>query len=39
MMAPIQVLEVFVDSDNGGQNGLERPTFGFVVKIAGGAFS
>ena len=32
-------LECFVDSNDGGQNGLERPTFGFVVKIAGGAVS
>ena len=31
-------LEVYVDSDDKG-SGLERPTFGYVVKITGGAVS
>jgi hypothetical protein len=31
-------IEVFVDSnDGGGRDGIEKPTFGYVIKIAGGA--
>ena len=31
-------LEAFVDSsDGGGSDGLEKPTFGYVIKLAGGA--